>query len=229
MMLPIRCIRISQLMMKKVHPPQPPSEDPTGAGSGGSAGSGGMREGGQAIARALVRALVTKQFVAWDELEQAQRAGVVSGLGSCRALSLRSDGGGAGDDWGRARGDACEEEGVGECVEAGGVLVSVRIGGWRLETKEGGGEEEEEEEAGGRRDVQVRLVCAVTVAAGEEKGVGGSEPASARASVRACARALEPRVPSALVGYRTLIFFDCWWALFGNRAAEMNNEGDSVY
>ena len=24
-------------------------------------------------------------------------------------------------------------------------------------------------------------------------------------------------------------FFDCWWALFGNRAAENNNEGDSVY
>ena len=24
-------------------------------------------------------------------------------------------------------------------------------------------------------------------------------------------------------------FFDCWWALFGNRAAEINNEGDSVY
>ena len=23
--------------------------------------------------------------------------------------------------------------------------------------------------------------------------------------------------------------FDCWWALFGNRAAENNNEGDSVY
>jgi hypothetical protein len=24
-------------------------------------------------------------------------------------------------------------------------------------------------------------------------------------------------------------FFDWWWALFGNRAAENNNEGDSVY
>jgi len=24
-------------------------------------------------------------------------------------------------------------------------------------------------------------------------------------------------------------FFDCWWALFGNRAAENNDEGDSVY
>ena len=23
--------------------------------------------------------------------------------------------------------------------------------------------------------------------------------------------------------------FDCWWTLFGNRAAEINNEGDSVY
>jgi hypothetical protein len=27
----------------------------------------------------------------------------------------------------------------------------------------------------------------------------------------------------------TLLFFDCWWALFGNRAAENNNEGHSVY
>jgi len=24
-------------------------------------------------------------------------------------------------------------------------------------------------------------------------------------------------------------FFDCWWALFGNRAAENNGEGHSVY
>ena len=37
----------------------------------------------------------------------------------------------------------------------------------------------------------MRLVCAVTVAAGEEKGVGGSEPACARASVWTCARAQE--------------------------------------
>ena len=26
-----------------------------------------------------------------------------------------------------------------------------------------------------------------------------------------------------------VLFFDCWWALFGNRAAEINNEGASVY
>jgi len=26
-----------------------------------------------------------------------------------------------------------------------------------------------------------------------------------------------------------LKILDCWWALFGNRAAEINNEGDSVY
>jgi len=24
-------------------------------------------------------------------------------------------------------------------------------------------------------------------------------------------------------------FFDCWWTLIGNRAAENNNEGHSVY
>ena len=41
---------------------------------------------------------------------------------------------------------------------------------------------------------------------------------------------------SAIVGRKLLgekdseeFFLDCWWALFGNRAAEMNNEGDSVY
>ena len=29
--------------------------------------------------------------------------------------------------------------------------------------------------------------------------------------------------------YIDINFFDCWWALFGNRAAENNNEGHSVY
>ena len=29
--------------------------------------------------------------------------------------------------------------------------------------------------------------------------------------------------------YGMILFFDCWWALFGNRAAENNNEGHSVY
>ena len=28
---------------------------------------------------------------------------------------------------------------------------------------------------------------------------------------------------------RYVALYDCWWALFGNRAAENNNEGHSVY
>ena len=41
---------------------------------------------------------------------------------------------------------------------------------------------------------------------------------------------LSPLIPQAqplLCGRKD--FFDCWWALFGNRAAENNDEGHSVY
>ena len=37
------------------------------------------------------------------------------------------------------------------------------------------------------------------------------------------------RVPKTLPAAELEGFFDCWWALFGNRAAENNDEGHSVY